>query len=117
MRLASTTTIRFDWLEWSLNRDGRLAQLGEHRVRNAGVGGSNRLPSTNLFYHLRQQGRGQLHKNCAFCPRSVVSLSFLSLQDEDFQANLQRGYEKQFWFFYESRGCISMLSRRLKRNL
>lgn len=27
---------------------GRLAQLGEHRVRNAGVGGSNPLPSTNL---------------------------------------------------------------------
>ena len=25
---------------------GRLAQLGEHRVRNAGVEGSNPLPST-----------------------------------------------------------------------
>jgi hypothetical protein len=26
---------------------GRLAQLGEHHVRNVGVGGSNPLPSTN----------------------------------------------------------------------
>src|SRR5579875_489946 len=31
---------------------GRLAQLGEHRVRNAGVGGSNPLPSTKI---IRQQ--------------------------------------------------------------
>ena len=27
---------------------GRLAQLGEHRVRNAGVGGSNPPPSTMI---------------------------------------------------------------------
>ena len=31
---------------------GRLAQLGEHRVRNAGVGGSNPLPSTNIHLDL-----------------------------------------------------------------
>jgi putative endonuclease len=34
---------------------GRLAQLGEHRVRNAGVGGSNPLPSTSL--RSRQQAK------------------------------------------------------------
>jgi hypothetical protein len=28
---------------------GRLAQLGEHNVRNVGVGGSNPLPSTKSF--------------------------------------------------------------------
>jgi hypothetical protein len=27
---------------------GRLAQLGEHRVRNAGVVGSNPMPSTRV---------------------------------------------------------------------
>ena len=27
--------------------NGRFAQLGEHNVRNVGVGGSNPLPSTN----------------------------------------------------------------------
>ena len=31
---------------------GRLAQLGEHRVRNAGVGGSNPLPSTKFLRFL-----------------------------------------------------------------
>ena len=32
-----------------LNRGG-LAQLGEHNVRNVGVGGSNPLPSTTVLY-------------------------------------------------------------------
>lgn len=31
----------------ALFRDGRVAQLGEHRVRNAGVEGSNPFSSTN----------------------------------------------------------------------
>ncbi len=35
-------------------KDGRLAQLGEHHVRNVGVVGSNPMPSTkeNLFLAL-----------------------------------------------------------------
>src|SRR5579864_9754010 len=36
---------RHKWLV-ILNRSGRLAQLGEHRVRNAGVVGSSPTPST-----------------------------------------------------------------------
>ena len=30
--------------------DGRLAQLGEHRVRIAGVAGSSPAPSTNSLF-------------------------------------------------------------------
>ena len=32
-------------------RSGRLAQLGEHHVRNVGVVGSNPMPSTNEAEH------------------------------------------------------------------
>lgn len=35
----------------ALHGFGRLAQLGEHHVRNVGAGGSNPLPST---IHVRQ---------------------------------------------------------------
>jgi hypothetical protein len=34
--------------------EGRLAQLGEHNVRNVGVGGSNPLPSTIFPPHYSQ---------------------------------------------------------------
>ena len=47
---------------------GRLAQLGEHGVRNAGVVGSNPMPSTNLrevtfcqFVSYYQSGRRILY--------------------------------------------------------
>jgi hypothetical protein len=36
-----------------LPEDGRLAQLGEHHVRNVGVVGSNPMPSTKSTQQLQ----------------------------------------------------------------
>jgi hypothetical protein len=56
---------------------GRLAQLGEHRVRNAGVGGSNPLPSTKVFNYLRSSLPAELSE-----PTLIVRvLSVFSLSE------------------------------------
>ena len=44
--------------ETALRRSGRLAQLGERRVRNAEVGSSSLLPSTNIIVDQRRSSSG-----------------------------------------------------------
>jgi hypothetical protein len=39
-------TLRGSWITVPISLGGGLAQLGEHYVRNVGVGGSTPLPST-----------------------------------------------------------------------
>ena len=54
-------------------RSGRLAQLGERRVRNAEVGSSSLLPSTNILNAARPQAARRL--SFLTCPRRRHSAS------------------------------------------
>ena len=51
VRADAQRTLRDPRLASSVPPGGGLAQLGEHYVRNVGVGGSTPLPSTNLIFH------------------------------------------------------------------
>ncbi len=64
----------------SLNRisSGRLAQLGEHRVRNAGVVGSSPTPSTNLSCRSRIDSEHPSYGSCAAPPAPVANLVYHS---------------------------------------
>ena len=68
------------------NLGGRLAQLGEHRVRNAGVGGSNPLPSTIRFNSLAPFSASHDALKLCNCARFVLALVFPALHSHDFLA-------------------------------
>jgi hypothetical protein len=59
-------------------RSGRVAQLGEHRVRNAGVGGSNPLSSTTQTQQVEQDAESfYAVLNCKIVAVSVSVSVFL----------------------------------------
>src|SRR5690242_13867180 len=59
---------------------GRLAQLGEHRVRNAGVGGSNPLPSTILTRSAQRHSSPNIQSRISEALKDYSSVAF---DDED----------------------------------
>jgi hypothetical protein len=58
---------------------GRLAQLGEHGVRNAGVAGSNPAPSTKLRLNARPATVPYTTKRRSVRPSRVLLINILTL--------------------------------------